>query len=689
MNEHFHHAQALLQQMLGENTDFRQGQWQAIESVAIHKKRALIVQRTGWGKSIVYFLATKLLREQGAGPTLLISPLLSLMRNQIRMAEKIGVRAFTINCQNKTQWDQVQENIKSDQCDILLISPERLNNYAFQTQILPLLVEKVGLLVVDEAHCISDWGHDFRPDYRRITRIIQYLPAGVPVLGTTATANNRVVQDIKEQFGHSILVLRGPLVRTSLRLQNIVLPSKADRLAWILENINKFPGSGIIYCLTVPDTMLVADWLIHNHISAAAYYGDADNREVMESQLLNNDLKVLVSTVALGMGFDKPDVGFVIHFQRTGSVVAYYQQVGRAGRALERSYGILLSGQEDDEIQEYFIRSAFPSYTVLTEILSTLEKHECLKISQLQPFINNPYGVIEKALKILEIDGAVTLKGGKYTRTANRWKYDQARIANVSAQRQKELIEIQAYVQHKGCLMEFLENALDDEHPAPCGRCANCQKKGLSALVSDELSNQAKVFINSRNICLLPRKYFPSLVLSDRINRKIPAEHINQTGRALCHYGECGNGQLVQSGKYEKNYFEDELVFAAAKLIKDWKFENDPPVWITAIPSRRRPQLVYNFTERLAKELMIPFIPVLDRVVNAPEQKNMQNSAKQAENVVKSLKLANQPLQGPLLLVDDIYDSGWTTTIAGVLLRENGSGLVYPFTLAKTAKGSS
>ena len=291
MNEHFHHAQTLLQQMLGEDTDFRQGQWQAIETVAIQKKRALIVQRTGWGKSIVYFLATKLLREQGAGPSLLISPLLSLMRNQIQMAEKIGIRAFTINCQNKTQWDQVREKIKSDQCDILLISPERLNNHAFRIQILPLLVEKVGLLVIDEAHCISDWGHDFRPDYRRITRVIQYLPAGVPVLGTTATANNRVVQDIQEQFGRHILVLRGPLVRTSLRLQNIVLPSRADRLAWIVENIKKFPGSGIIYCLTIPDTKLVADWLVQNHITSAAYFGGAEDREVMESQLLNNEVK--------------------------------------------------------------------------------------------------------------------------------------------------------------------------------------------------------------------------------------------------------------------------------------------------------------------------------------------------------------------------------------------------------------
>ncbi len=348
----------LLQQMIGEEKDFRSGQWEAIEAVAIHKQRALVVQRTGWGKSLVYFLATKLLRENGAGPTILISPLLSLMRNQIEMAGRIGIRAFSINSANKEEWVMVEEALAADECDLLLISPERLNNAHFLKEVLPKISGRIGLFVVDEAHCISDWGHDFRPDYRRIVRIIQMLPKGVPILATTATANNRVVKDIQTQLGVGLTIYRGPLARESLRLQSIRLSKQSERLAWLAENLSKFKGSGIVYCLTVADTERVAGWLKMKGFSAEAYYAGNNvsiDRVVLEQAFINNEIKILVATVALGMGFDKPDIDFVIHFQRPGSAVAYYQQVGRAGRAVEKSYGILLCGAEDDDIQNYFI----------------------------------------------------------------------------------------------------------------------------------------------------------------------------------------------------------------------------------------------------------------------------------------------------------------------------------------------
>lgn len=683
------HTLELLHAMLGEQADFRPGQWDAIETVAIQKKRALVVQRTGWGKSLVYFLATKLLREQGAGPTLLISPLLSLMRNQIEMAARIGIRAHTIHSANRDEWDSVEVALKENTCDVLLISPERLNNERFLQSVLPGMAGSVGLFVVDEAHCISDWGHDFRPDYRRIVRILQILPKSVPVLGTTATANNRVVADVQAQLGADLLVLRGTLTRESLRLQNITLTNQCERLAWLAENLPKLSGSGIIYCLTVQDTERVAGWLKQKGFSAEAYHAGDDNnldRPALEQAFLNNETKILVATVALGMGFDKPDIGYVIHFQRPGSVVAYYQQVGRAGRAVERAYGILLSGAEDDEIQDYFIQSAFPSVGTMQQILATLENSEGLSNNEILAQVNVSRSMLAKALKLLEVDGAigVVFESHKlvYFRTPNPWQPETERIGRVTSLRRAEQAQMQAYMAHTGCLMEFLQRALDDTHPQPCGRCANCRGKGLPQTISRELVIEAETYLKGATLLITPRHMFPVGIFPDQ-KRKIPAELLNENGRSLCYYGDSGWGTLVRSGKYEHNHFSDELVEVAARIISEnWKPEPFP-AWITAIPSRRHPTLVHHFAERLSARFGIPFKPVLVRISDAPAQKTMQNSSMQAHNVLNTLNITGDVSSTPVLLVDDIIDSGWTLTMAGWLLRTHGSGIVYPFTLAQ------
>jgi ATP-dependent DNA helicase RecQ len=683
------HALTHLRAMLGEQADFRSGQWEAIEAVAIQKKRALVVQRTGWGKSLVYFLATKLLREQGAGPTLLISPLLSLMRNQIEMAARIGIRAHTIHSANREEWDSVEAALKENACDVLLISPERLNNERFLQSVLPEMAGHVGLFVVDEAHCISDWGHDFRPDYRRIVRILQMLPQSAPVLGTTATANNRVVADIQAQLGDDLLVLRGTLMRESLRLQNIALANQSERLAWLVENLPKLPGSGIIYCLTVPDTERVAGWLKQKGFSVEAYHAGDDNsldRPALEQAFLNNKVKTLVATVALGMGFDKPDIGFVIHFQRPGSVVAYYQQVGRAGRAVERAYGILLSGAEDDEIQDYFIQSAFPSLETMHQILGTLENTEGLTTNEVLAQVNVSRSMLDKALKMLEVDGAVSVAFEKsktiYFRTPNPWRPETERIERVTNQRRAEQAQMRAYMAYTGCLMEFLQRALDDIQPQPCGRCANCRGKGLLHSVSRELIIEAETYLKGASILIKPRHMLPPGIFPDQ-KRKIPPELLNEAGHSLCYYGDAGWGTLVRAGKYEHNRFSDELVEAAARLISEsWKPEPFP-VWMTAIPSHRHPALVYHFTERLSSRLGIPFKPILVRISNPEPQKAMQNSSMQARNVLNTLDIQSDVPAVPVLLVDDILDSGWTLTMAGYLLRSHGSGIVYPFTLAQ------
>jgi ATP-dependent DNA helicase RecQ len=697
----YQHTLELLHQMIGPDKNFRAGQWEAIEAVALKKQRALVVQRTGWGKSLVYFLATKLLRESGAGPTLLISPLLSLMRNQIEMAGRIGIRAFTINSANKEEWQAVEEALSSDACDLILISPERLNNEHFLKETLPLISGRIGLFVVDEAHCISDWGHDFRPDYRRILRIIQILPQSIPILGTTATANDRVVADVRAQLGPDLVILRGSLARESLRLQTIRLATQSERLAWLAENIHKFKGSGIIYCLTIADTERVTGWLKQKGFSAEAYHAggvqrpseadDKMDRAALEQAFLKNEIKILVATVALGMGFDKPDINFVIHFQRPGSVVAYYQQVGRAGRAVDKSYGILLSGTEDDEIQNYFIESAFPSRQVFQDILQTLEKSEGMSLFDLLSHVNTSKSMAEKALKLLEVDGAIGQTFDKkllYFRTPNPWTPDAARIQRVLDLRRSELAQMRAYVDHPWCLMEFLLKALDDPSAVPCGRCANCQGKGFSNQVTQELVIEAENYLKGEHIIIQPRKQWPAGVFPDQ-KRSIPAEQQNAPGRSLCYYGDAGWGQSVRSGKFSTGHFDDRLVEAVTHLLLNvWRPEPFP-AWVTAIPSLRRPTLVPDFAARLAQSINQPFYPVIQRIRQAPEQKAMHNSTMQARNVLETISVEPQLPQGPVLLVDDTIDSGWTMTVTGHLLRANGSGLVYPLALAQSVGRSA
>jgi ATP-dependent DNA helicase RecQ len=697
-------AEGLLKQMLGAQARFRDGQWQAIDAIVSGRGRVLVVQRTGWGKSLVYFLSTKLLREQGAGPTILVSPLLSLMRNQIEAASRIGIRAFTINSSNRADWDAAEAALTSDSCDILLISPERLGNDRFMRSVLPGISGRAGLFVVDEVHCISDWGHDFRPDYRRIVRIMENLPSGIPVLGTTATANDRVVADVQQQLGPGLVVLRGPLARASLRLQNIVLSSQAERLAWLSGNIPKFKGSGVVYCLTVADVERVADWLKSNGISAEAYHAGNDapqspasanapkmDREALEKALLGNEVKVLVATVALGMGFDKPDLAFVIHFQRPGSVVAYYQQVGRAGRSVDRAYGILLSGSEDDDIQDYFIESAFPAPETMTSLLEAIAAADGLSLNELLARVNVSRSMADRALKLLEIDGAVEIrfeKTNRYFRTRNPWKPDIDRTNRITALRRAELAQMQAYVAHRGCLMEFLARALDDPDAGPCRVCAICQGRGFGAEASPDLTRHAAEFLGRVDIVLEPRKRWPmDIALS--ATSVIPAALRNAQGRSLSYYGDPGWGRLVREGKYQRHEFDDRLVEASAELIGN-RWRPDPfPEWVTAIPSRRHPGLVYDFASRLARVLGIPFVAALVRTADAPEQKLMANSSMQARNVVGTLAAREEIPAGPVLLIDDIVDSGWTLTLAGWLLRTKGSGVVHPFTLARASARKS
>ena len=669
----------LLQQMFGPGAQFREGQREAIEAV-LRGERTLVVQRTGWGKSLVYWIATRVLRDRGHGPTLVISPLLSLMRNQIQAATALGLRAATINSGNQAEWAAAQAGLSDGSVDVLLISPERLGNQEFASEILPSIQRGIGLFVVDEAHCISDWGHDFRPDYRRLRRIIAGLPPRTPLLATTATANDRVVLDVVEQLGGDVRTVRGPLARASLRLQAITLRDGAERLAWLAENVPGMGGSGIIYCLTVADTERVAAWLRLTGISAAAYHAQLtpERRIQLEDALIKNDLKALVASTALGMGFDKPDLGFVVHYQRPGSVIAYYQQVGRAGRALEAAHGVVLSGREDDEIIDYFIRSAFPPEADMRAVLSALEGVETASIQMLEQRLNLRRSRIEHILKLLEVDGAVARDRGRYFRTLNPWQPDADRIARVTALRRAELAQMQAYMTHQGCLMTYLTAALDDPDPAPCGRCAAEVDVLLPTTADPMLVRRAVDFLRRSDRPIEPRLQWPVGGVTGLSGRIRPP---NEVGRILAIYGDAGWGRQVADGKYRDHRFDDELVEAAAELIgRRWQ-PSPAPEWVTAIPSLRHPALVGDYARRLAARLGLPFHDVL-AAADVPPQKQMQNSVQQLRNVDASLRVTGACPAGPVLLVDDAVDSRWTLTYAGWLLGSQGAGPVHPFALA-------
>ncbi len=699
-------ARRYLRQTLNDpSAEFREGQWEAIRALVADRSRLLVVQRTGWGKSMVYFLATRLLRDQGSGPTLLVSPLLALMRNQIEAATRIGIRAVTINSSNQAEWDAAEAGLRRNEVDVLLISPERLSNIPFRRNVLSVFARRVGLFVVDEAHCISDWGHDFRPDYRRIVRVLQALPGNVPVLATTATANDRVVADVVQQLGKTLMVVRGGLGRESLRLQAIHLPQPAERLAWLAEQLPQLSGSGIVYVRTVRDADRVAEWLRVNEINAHAYYSGlpSDERKRLEQALLYNEVKVLVATSALGMGFDKPDLAFVIHYQRPGSVIEYYQQVGRAGRDGRLAYGVLLSGDEDDDITDYFIRSAFPPHHHVRKVLAALEEaEEGLTQRELEARVNLSARQIKHVLKLMSVlDRAPVVQRrephGENPRPKNvfyatglSYTPDEQRRQKLEQIRRAEQADLKRYMAGEVCHMIFLREALNDEEGRPCGRCAVC-KGGplLSETASDELVQRAIYFLKRSYRRIDPRKQFP-----DR--KRIPPELLAKEGRALSVYGDAGWGALVRQGKYEDRRFSDELVEAAATMVETATkqvagapvrvYDQPPPVWVTCVPSLRHPDLVPSFAQRLAARLGLPFVDVVSKVKDTPPQKEQENSHHRLQNLHGAFRVAvPTAYKGqPVLLVDDMVDSGWTLTLLAALLRQGGAGFVYPLALAET-----
>ncbi len=698
-------AEEVLRRLAGEHAVLREDQWRAIEALVIDRRRVLCVQRTGWGKSAVYFVATALLRdgvtaEPGdppAGPTVIVSPLLALMRNQVEAAARAGIRARTINSANLDEWDEITAEIRGGGVDVLLISPERLNNPDFRDNVLPGLAASTGLLVVDEAHCVSDWGHDFRPDYRRLRTFLAGLPARTPVLATTATANARVTADVADQLGDA-LVLRGTLDRDSLRLGVLELPHPAHRLAWLADHLEKLPGSGIVYTLTVAAATETAEFLRSRGFPVASYTGqveDADRRAA-EQDLLDNKIKALVATSALGMGFDKPDLGFVVHLGAPPSPIAYYQQVGRAGRAVEHAEVVLLPGQEDVAIWRYFASLAFPPEDQVRAVLAALSPDRPLSTQALEPIVDLRRTRLELMLKVLDVDGAVRRMRGGWIVTGEPWTYDTARLRRVAEARTAEQKTMIEYAETTTCRMEFLRRCLDDPEAQPCGRCDTCAEPLFDAEVSPESLSAAQAFLGRAGVDISPKKLWPTGMASVGVELKgkiTPAEQI-LPGRAVGRLSDQGWGTRLRalvSPDAPDTHLPDDLAAAVVEVLKAWARGDDAwqqrPAGVVAVGSRSHPDLVESTAARIAAVGRLPMLGALTSS-RASSGGHRGNSAQRvlalhdAFTVPPAVADALQDLDGPVLLVDDLVDSGWTMALAGRALRRAGASGVLPLALA-------
>ncbi|WDZ87906.1 DEAD/DEAH box helicase [Micromonospora cathayae] len=770
----------MLRRLAGEHARLREDQWRAIEALVVDRRRVLCVQRTGWGKSAVYFVATALLRERvgsveggggaerqhvlagegggatgstgttgssgatgstgttgstgpagttgtagpaGAagsagrpGPTVIVSPLLALMRNQVTAAERAGIRARTINSANLDEWDEITAEIHAGTVDVLLISPERLNNPDFRDTVLPKLAATTGLLVVDEAHCVSDWGHDFRPDYRRLRTFLANLPAGTPVLATTATANARVTTDVAEQLGTTstavhppspgtpgrpddVLVLRGSLDRESLRLAVLDLPSPAHRLGWLADHLDRLPGSGIVYTLTVAAATETTDFLRSRGWSVAAYTGQAEDadRRAAEQDLLDNKIKALVATSALGMGFDKPDLGFVVHLGAPPSPIAYYQQVGRAGRAVEHAEVLLLPGVEDAAIWRYFASLAFPPEDQVRAVLAALRPDRPLSTQALEPIVDLRRARLEMMLKVLDVDGAVRRVRGGWLATGEPWTYDEARLRRVAQARTAEQQAMREYATTPGCRLRYLRECLDDETAADCGRCDRCAGPLFDNTVSGPALAAAQAFLGRPGVTVAPKKLWPTGLdaVGVPLKGRIPPAEQALAGRAVGRLSDLGWGARLRTllGPEAPDVpVPDDVAAAVVEVLKSWAHGDDPwprrPVGLVAVGSRRRPRLVGSLAERIAGVGRLPLLGRLTPAGVAGPDGPRGNSAQRvralhdAFTVPDDLADALAGVDGPVLLVDDLVDSGWTMALAARLLRRHGAPDVLPLALA-------
>ncbi|MDZ7674906.1 MAG: DEAD/DEAH box helicase [Acidimicrobiales bacterium] len=674
--------------LAGDDAEPRPEQVAAVSAVVADGRRTLLVARTGFGKSAVYFSATRMLRDRGWGPSVVVSPLLALMRDQVAAAQRLGLAAETINSSNTDEWERIEAAVNADEVDLLLISPERLANAGFRERVFDLLRRRPMALVCDEAHCISDWGHDFRPDYLRLRHLLDELPDWTPVLATTATANQRVTDDVADQLGTDTLVLRTSLDRESLELSVIDLPDDAHRLAWLGEHLDQLPGSGIVYCLTQEQAAQTASWLRARGHDVETYTGatEPDQRLALEDELRSNLRKALVATSALGMGFDKGDLAFCVHLGLPPTPVAYYQQIGRAGRALDRAEVVALPRPaEDAAVWRWFEQVSLPAESTCHEVLDQLSPSRPTSVPALEAVVNLGRTRLQTLLKILEIDGAIAAVKGGYVRTDPDWRYDTDKAERLRALRRDEADQMLSFRALESCRLRFLREALDDPEAADCGRCDRCTGRAHDLELDPDLVDEAVRHLRSGDVGIAPRKQWPSGL--DEPKGRIPPDDQARWGRALCRLGDGGWGPLIDEVLAGDRLLHTDMIRAVGGVLKRWDWA-ERPTWICLVPSRRRQGIIDRLGDGLGQ---LGSLPVHRPLLRAGEgggfQAEAANSAHQVANVWGQLDIdeallpARPTIDGPVLLIDDECDSRWTLTVANRLLRDAGAGPVLPLVL--------
>lgn len=694
-------AQTLLTRLAGEDAVLRDDQAVAIDALVTDRARTLLVQRTGWGKSAVYWIATRMRRDAGGGPTLVISPLLALMRDQVAAARVLGLRAETLNSTNLGDWDRIEQDLASGALDVLLVSPERIDAPSFRAR-MQALAPELGLLVVDEAHCISDWGHDFRPDYRRVADLLQRLAPGTPVLACTATANQRVTDDVAGQLGSDVVTLRGSLGRGSLQLAVVHLPDAHTRLAWLDAYVRAQRAStgraGVIYALTVADTERVATFLRGRGLSVSPYSSAVapDDRHRIEDALQANDLDAVVATSSLGMGYDKRDLGFVVHLGAPSSPVAYYQQVGRAGRAIDTAEVVLLPTAKDRAIWHHFDLAGIPDRAETDALVAALDTDRPTSLPQLERSVNTRRTRLELLLKILAVDGVAEKVAGGWIATGRPWEYDAPRYDALTSLRRDEHAAMEQLITpgFSGCLMRFLTAQLDDPEAADCGRCAGCTGWSPQVEVDDAVVREARDHLRGRDVLVRPRRRWPSGL--DAVKGNLVEPRRAEVGRALADGDESGWGEVVDrflSAAREDDAgmggdLFDEVLDGLTRVLARWDWPARPTS-IVPVPSRSAPGALDALANGLGERGRLPVVRAIVRARDTPPQAGMANSAHRARNALHAYGIdegvAGRLPDGPVLLLDLTADSGWTLTVVTWRLREHHPGRVLPLVLATRA----
>ena len=663
------HMNIVLGRLAGPDARPRGDQVDAVHAVLQSASRVLVVQATGWGKSAVYWAATHALRHSGSGPTLVVSPLLALMRDQVAAAERAGLCAATVNSTNFDEWDEVFRQLDNDTLDVLLVSPERLGNARFAARLGDLLA-RVGLIVIDEAHCISDWGFDFRPDYQRLARALLSTPTA-SVLATTATANERVTKDVSDQLGSHTVTYRGTLARTSLTLSVVPGLSPLERYAWIADALEQLPGSGIIYVLTVAEADKLAAFLSSCGYNVDAYTGqlDGDSRIAIEDRLRHNEIKAVVATSALGMGYDKPDLGFCVHVGSPSTPVAYYQQVGRAGRAVTHAEGVLLPSDADERIWEYFATASIPEAPIANKVLATLDDQP-RTLLEIESETGVRRGRLEALLKILAVEGVVEKIGTAWASTGQQYVHDVEKWDGLKQVRSHEADIMRKYAHGQGCLMAYLQMSLDDPDPVACGRCSVCTSQlpfPGSAPSHDKLM-LARAFMRGADAEIEPRKKWPS-----GVSRKGNIVALN-AGRAVAFADDPGwSLELAELSRSRPGEIPQAMLDGAVATLKRWSkvWETRPTsvVPLPAVDMRSNMQLAQHIAQIGKLPLHDIFSwtgsPAPDDAASTPVVAHLEAAMR--------LNMDIDLPRGPVLLVSTEVRTRWTATVAGALLRDLGA----------------